>query len=659
MAFLVAALLVCNTMMTGSATEPGICQDCSDARGASMLQSHAKPSLLQRADKAEDEGRLLMIVAASGETVRANSDGRNLRTILSGNTPCSELEGTAAHEDALQFSRANGLAVDEESGYVFWSVWTGTSPVINYKDIQNNVNGSYPDITQDAEFQSDGNERWSLDATLWRGDLSGSTAWPIITHGEVMRFTEFNPNTGKVHAEKRPDWADWPRQIALQNPATVEVDPIGKRVFWAEMPVQPPHWLASSSYDGFDMTTHVYACDMGAGINSGRFRVDGVHKKLYWLDRHDVYWHIMRANYDGSARESVVRFEFPPMSFILDVEEDLIYVAADGTTTTPPGIYKTGLSGRRRSTKDQGACHRDNVKDDCKYVLRIPVNNEAKQTYDGQVVPDDKVYTPNDLVLDKKNHAIFWTGYIHVDTFPAKTYRTCLYDAEQPPKKPEDFASGDESVYGDITVVQRGTFYKEIDLLNEASDSSTSLPECSPPGSIDESSSCVDIYEICPEVAKRPWSWYSWKDANCGQPIYNKACCASCAAIMPEEDEDDTQPLVCAFLTDVGGRWLPPNGTVLHSWKDEGSASEMVDNTTTTTTTTGTTATTAATTTAATTTTEDSCSDKDGFVDALGYACSSWDWPWYNCRKAQITWGFSRKQQKELLKNCPKSCGTC
>eukprot|EP00928_Gymnodinium_smaydae_P046372 TRINITY_DN30890_c0_g1_i1.p1 TRINITY_DN30890_c0_g1~~TRINITY_DN30890_c0_g1_i1.p1 ORF type:complete len:655 (+),score=121.64 TRINITY_DN30890_c0_g1_i1:60-2024(+) len=507
-------------------------------------------------------GRLLAIRASSGKTIRANSDGSDGRVLLSGTTPCPYEKGSATQAAATGFTRSSGMAVDEDAGYVFWSVWTGSSKTLWAQDITSGVDPKYPETWKDVEFgnKDEGNERWSLNASIWRGSLSGGNEFPIITDGQIMRFKP---------PLKRPAWADWPRPIKLQSPGTVDVDPIQKRVFWTEMPVDPPHWIASSNYNGFDMKVQVYTCDMSKGFEAGRFKVDASNGKLYWVEKHFPYYHILKANYDGTSRESVVRFTFAVMSFVVDVEDDAIYVASAGTTGSPPGIYRTGLSGRRRSTPTRGACNRNNLEDDCVYVVRIPMEKWVNPSRDGAAkVGADEVFGPYYLALDKRDNAIYWTGYTVIDRNPSKSYRTCL-NSDRPPKKPEMFKADETEIYGDITVVQDGMYFKAAAVLQKTGDKKPStLKACKPPGSGPEDPSCVDKFGICGEVAKRPRSKYSWKAANCGQAAYAKGCCASCSKKTPSPDApDDKEPPKCDALHVVDGKWLPKDGVPI-KWKE-------------------------------------------------------------------------------------------
>eukprot|EP00931_Biecheleriopsis_adriatica_P116427 TRINITY_DN92066_c0_g1_i1.p1 TRINITY_DN92066_c0_g1~~TRINITY_DN92066_c0_g1_i1.p1 ORF type:complete len:791 (+),score=121.96 TRINITY_DN92066_c0_g1_i1:314-2374(+) len=467
------------------------------------------------------------------------------------------------------------MAVDEASGFVFWSEWLAASPVIHFSDIQQRTDGSYPDITQQGnaecahnctlsganaiEKSVNGYERWSLENTIWRGTLSGSEIWPIITEGRIQRFFPIDSD-GDVVPKPHPAWAYWPKQVVIQNPGTVEVDTSEKRVYWAEMPIDPPHWISSSTYDGTARALNLYACDMGTGITSGRFRVDVVNKKIYFVDSVSPYWYIMKANYDGSSREMVSKFEFSIMSFVLDLDSDLVYFASSGTTKHPSGIYKTGISGRRRSTPKYGACHRDNVEDDCEYLLRIPEGKIAQQTYEGQPVDSDKAYRPRDLVLDKKQHAIHWTGYMHVDTYPTKNYRTCINNHE--PRKPESFSSSEAEIYGDMTPLYSSTAMTEIDLLDSAVDSTSSMPACSSTPAT--STTCVDEFEICPDVASREEDSSTSASANCGQKVYAVSCCASCSSKpkQTEAGDDDATPPTCPNLKEEDGKWLPKSMTL-------------------------------------------------------------------------------------------------
>jgi len=51
------------------------------------------------------------------------------------------------------------------------------------------------------------------------------------------------------------------------------------------------------------------------------------------------------------------------------------------------------------------------------------------------------------------------------------------------------------------------------------------------------------------------------------------------------------------------------------------------------------------------------CSDKSGYKDVKGYKCS--DWKGYNCDDAHDWYWYSLNDEYDLLKNCPKTCGTC
>eukprot|EP00443_Scrippsiella_acuminata_P051060 CAMPEP_0115566616 /NCGR_PEP_ID=MMETSP0271-20121206/103674_1 /TAXON_ID=71861 /ORGANISM="Scrippsiella trochoidea, Strain CCMP3099" /LENGTH=528 /DNA_ID=CAMNT_0003000925 /DNA_START=138 /DNA_END=1721 /DNA_ORIENTATION=- len=58
------------------------------------------------------------------------------------------------------------------------------------------------------------------------------------------------------------------------------------------------------------------------------------------------------------------------------------------------------------------------------------------------------------------------------------------------------------------------------------------------------------------------------------------------------------------------------------------------------------------------------CCDKPAFVDALGDACKHLGdacklWQNYDCHEAASIWGYTSRQQEEVLSNCPFSCGIC
>jgi len=50
-------------------------------------------------------------------------------------------------------------------------------------------------------------------------------------------------------------------------------------------------------------------------------------------------------------------------------------------------------------------------------------------------------------------------------------------------------------------------------------------------------------------------------------------------------------------------------------------------------------------------------SDVPGFTDENGYACSEWDYEYYDCGTASSEHGYTAAGQTALLENCPTSCG--
>lgn len=51
------------------------------------------------------------------------------------------------------------------------------------------------------------------------------------------------------------------------------------------------------------------------------------------------------------------------------------------------------------------------------------------------------------------------------------------------------------------------------------------------------------------------------------------------------------------------------------------------------------------------------CRDTPGWTDARGYACT--DWSADPCDRAQQSWGYSAREERDILTNCAQSCGQC
>lgn len=51
------------------------------------------------------------------------------------------------------------------------------------------------------------------------------------------------------------------------------------------------------------------------------------------------------------------------------------------------------------------------------------------------------------------------------------------------------------------------------------------------------------------------------------------------------------------------------------------------------------------------------CTDKGGWLDALGYACIQWRG--YDCSSAVETYGYFSQDQADVMRHCPLSCGLC